>query len=138
VRLRPYAPGDQAALAKLWFESWLSVGLEDPTDPVVTLAELSERVPRELAGRWGVTVAESEERLIGFLALAPSEGRLDQLFIAVARRRLPDGFWLGAHAANLGARVFYERRGMVLDRYEPGDRGDRAIYVWPGRAAEGA
>lgn len=123
--LRPYAPRDEAALAELWFESWLSVGLEWP---VVTRTELAKRVPRELAGRWEVTVAEADGRLLGFLALALSEHRLDQLFIApdaqgsgvgralfeVAMRRMPEGFWLSTQPANARARAFYERSGMVV------------------------
>lgn len=139
MKLRPYSPGDEAALAEVWFESWLSVGLERP---VVTRAELAERVPRELAGRWEVTVAEADGRVLGFLALALAEGRLDQLFIApdaqgrgvgralfeAARRRMPDGFWLSTQPANGRACAFYERLGMMLDRVEPGHAGDRVFY----------
>ena len=141
MKLRPYSPGDEAALAELWFESWLSVGLESP---VVTKAELAERVPRELAGRWEVTVAETDGRVLGFLALAPAERRLDQLFIApdaqgrgvgralfeVAKQRMPDGFWLSTQPANRRACAFYERPGMALDRLEEGSAGDRVIYVF--------
>jgi len=140
MKLRPYAPGDEAGLAELWFESWLSVGIEHP---VVAKAELVERLPRELAGRWDLTVAEADGRLLGFLALALSEQRLDQLFIApdaqgcgvgtalfeVARQRMPDGFWLSTQPANARARAFYERRGMTLDRLEAGHAGDRMIYT---------
>lgn len=139
MNLRPYAPGEETALAELWFESWLSIGLEQP---VVTKAVLIERVPRDLAGRWEVTVAEANGELLGFLALAPSEQRLDQLFIAphaqglgvgsalfeVARRRLPDGFWLATHSDNSRARAFYEKAGMTFERLEPGDAGDRVFY----------
>lgn len=120
MKLRPYAPGDEAALVELWFESWWSVGLEHP---VVTKAALVERLPRDLAERWDVTVAEADGRLLGFLALALSERRLDQLFIApdaqgcgvgkalfeVAKQRMPNGFWLstnpqtGEHAPSMNA-----------------------------------
>jgi GNAT superfamily N-acetyltransferase len=137
--LRPYAPGDEAALAGLWFASWASLGFDEP---VVTQADLAARVPRELAGRWEVTVAEADGRLLGFLALAPAEQRLDQLFIApdaqgrgvgqalfeAARRRLADGFWLATQPTNGRARAFYERAGMTFDRLEPGEHGGRAIY----------
>ncbi|MDO8295703.1 MAG: GNAT family N-acetyltransferase [Caulobacter sp.] len=146
MNLRPYEPGDEAALAELWFESWSSIGLEQP---VVTKAVLIARVPRDLAERWEITVAESNGRLVGFLALAPSEQRLDQLFIApdaqglgiggalfdVARRRLPNGFWLATQPDNQRARAFYERLGMKIDRLEPGPAGGRVFYTFgqPGR-----
>lgn len=143
MKLRPYSPGDETALAELWFESWLSVGLERP---VVTKAELVERIPRELAGRWDVTVAEADGRLLGFLALALSEHRLDQLFIAsdaqgrglgrtlleVAKARMPDGFWLSTQPANGKARAFYERSGFAFDRFETDSGGDHVIYVYSG------
>lgn len=137
MKLRPYAPGDETALAELWFESWLSIGLEKP---VVTKAELVARAPRDLAERWEVTVTEADGRLLGFLALALSEQRLDQLFIApdaqglgigralfeVAKRRLPNGFWLATQPDNRRARAFYERLGMMFDGADPAS--DRVFY----------
>jgi GNAT superfamily N-acetyltransferase len=139
MKFRPFTPGDELALADLWFESWSSIGLEQP---VVTRGELIERVPRDLANRWEVTVAEESGRLLGFLALAASEQRLDQLFIApdaqghgiggalfdIAKVRLPDGFWLATQLANDRARSFYERQGMTMDRMEPSPSGDRVYY----------
>jgi putative acetyltransferase len=135
MRLRSATPEDAAALIELWFESWSSNGFDGPADIREMMAE---RVPRELGGRWEVTVAEADGRLLGFLALAMAEQRLDQLFIApdaqgqgvgaalfaVAVPRLPDGFWLATQVENARARGFYERRGMVLDRFEE----DRAYY----------
>lgn len=135
MKLRPSAPGEAAALAELWFESWSSNGFEGPSD---IREQLVERVQRELAGRWEVTVAEANGRLLGFVALATAEQRLDQLFIApdaqgrgvgsklfgVAVQRFPNGFWLKTQTENLRACNFYERRGMVLDRIED----DRVFY----------
>lgn len=140
MKLRPYAPSDEAALVKLWFESWSSNGFEGPADIREIMAE---RVPREVVGRWDVTVAEADGRLVGFLALAIAEQRLDQLFIApdtqgqgvggalfaVAVERFPDGFWLTTQTENHRARGFYERRGMVLDRFEE----DRVYYRFAAR-----
>lgn len=142
IKLRPFASNDEAALATLWFESWASVGLERP---VVTLAELAARVPQELGGRWEVTVAKSDGRLLGFLALAVSEQRLDQLFVApdaqglglgralfeVARQRMPEGFWLSTQPENHKARAFYERAGMVVDG-SVDQTAERIVYAYPG------
>ncbi len=131
MRLRAATSEDVAALVELWFESWSSNGFDGPADIREMMAD---RVPKELGGRWEVTVAEADGRLLGFLALAMAEQRLDQLFIApdaqgqgvggalfaVAVARLPDGFWLATQVENARARGFYERRGMVLERIEEG------------------
>lgn len=140
MKLRAYDPSDEAALVQLWFDSWSSNGFEGPADMREMMAD---RVPRELAGRWDVTVAETDGRLAGFLALAIAEQRLDQIFIApdaqgqgvggalfaVAVERFPGGFWLTTQIENLRARGFYERRGMVLDRFEE----DRVYYRFAAR-----
>lgn len=142
--LRPYEPRDEAQLARLWYASWCSVGLDSP---VVAEADLAARVPQEIAGRWSVTVAEDGGEMVGFLALAIAENRLDQLFVApaaqgravgralfdVALQRMPGGFWLSTQPGNVRARRFYERAGMSLERIEDGPGGDRAIYVFPAR-----
>jgi GNAT superfamily N-acetyltransferase len=142
MKLRPYEAADESALVDVWFEGWRSNRLEWP---VVTKAELAARLPRDLAERWTVTVAEREARLAGFVAVCLHERRLDQLFISpesqgcglglalfeVARRQMPEGFWLSTHPDNHRARRFYERRGMMLDRIEASPGGAAAIYVFP-------
>lgn len=140
MRLRPYESLDQSVLAEVWFDGWRSVGL---ARPVTTLEDMAARVPRELAGRWTVTVAELDGKVVGFLALALAEDRLDQLFVQaeaqgrgvgaalfdVAAARLPASFWLSTQMGNHRARAFYEARGMVLDRTEGTAGEERAIYV---------
>ena len=142
IKVRPFIPGDEAVVVETWFRSWLSVGLERP---VITQAYLADRLPRDLADRWDVTIAETDGKMLGFLALALNEKRLDQLFIApdaqgrgighrlfeIARQRMPDGFWLSTQPGNTRARKFYERAGMRFDRFEPAPSGDRVIYRWP-------
>lgn len=105
----------------------------------------ADRDLEKLVQRWEVTVAEADGILVGFLALALSEHRLDQLFVApgaqgrgigrrlveVAKQRMPEGFWLSTRPDNRRARAFYERSGMGFDRLEPGQTGDRAVYVFP-------
>lgn len=140
MKLRAYESSDQEALADVWFDGWRSVGL---TWPVVSREDLAARVSRELAGRWTVTIAELDGRVVGFLALALAEDRLDQLFIRpeaqghgvgtdlfeVAAARLSTSFWLSTQIGNQRARAFYEDRGMVLDRIEGAAGEERAIYV---------
>lgn len=141
--LRPYSPGDAEPLGRLWYASWRSVGLDTPA---VAEADVIARVPREAAGRWTTTVAEAGGEMVGFVALALAETRLDQLFIApeaqgqgvgralfdVAVQAMPQGFWLSTQAANVRARRFYEGLGMSLDRVEADAGGDKAIYVFAG------
>ncbi len=143
VTVRPFARGDEAALVDIWFRGWLSVELERP---VLTRARLEERLPRDLAGRWDATVAEAGGGMVGFLAMAPKERRLDQLFVApeaqgrgvghrlfeVARQAMPGGFWLSTQPGNSRARAFYERAGMRLHRIRLDPSGDRAIYELAG------
>jgi len=143
MRLRPATAEDAAALADLWFESWASNGFDGHPD---TREMMIERVPRELAGRWDVTIAEADGRMLGFLALAPTEQRLDQVFVAseaqgqgvgtalfaVAVQRLGAGFWLTTQQENLRARAFYERRGMTLERFEE----DRVYYRLAARSGD--
>lgn len=80
------------------------------------------------------------------MALAPTEQRLDQVFVAseaqgqgvgtalfaVAVQRLGAGFWLTTQQENLRARAFYERRGMTLERFEE----DRVYYRLAARSGD--
>ena len=140
MKLRPYDLADEDALVGVWFDAWHSVGLEQP---VVTRLDLAARVSNELVARWTVTVAEQDGRVVGFLAVALEERRLDQLFVQpdvqgrgvggslfdVALAQLPEGFWLSTQPGNRRAREFYERRGMILDRVEGTPGNERAVYV---------
>lgn len=145
MQLRPLKLQDQGALVDLWYASWCSIGLHEP---VVTRADLVKRLPGDLATRWTVTVAEADERLLGFLALCVEEQRLDQLFVSpaaqgrgvgsalfeVAVREMPNGFWLSTQPGNHRARAFYERRGMSVDHTDRGLGGDRVFYRLSGGA----
>jgi ribosomal protein S18 acetylase RimI-like enzyme len=92
-----------------------------------------------------VAVAEYEGDLVGFVAFKRANRCLDQLFVAprakrlgigrelfgLAKRAMPQGFWLRTAAENGEARAFYEAVGMKLVRIEPHPKhGHRtAIYV---------
>ena len=140
MKLRPYDAADEDALAAVWFESWRSVGL---AEPAVVRSDLAARTKRELSARWDVTVAEEDGRVVGFLAIAPEERRLDQLFVLpemqgrgigralfnLAAAKMRDGFWLSTQLNNHRARDFYTRRGMILDRVEGDAEAERAVYI---------
>ena len=137
--LRPFSPGDETALVETWLAGWQSVGLDHP---VVTRDYLSARLPHDLAHRWDTTIAEAGNRMVGFLAVVLPESRMDQLFVAphaqgcgighrlfeMAKQKMPNGFWLSTQPENARARAFYERAGMRLERIEPDQSGNKAIY----------
>lgn len=139
MNLRPGQLDDAIAIGELWFDSWMST---KPVNHIVTNADLVKRAFAELAGRWEVTIAEVDQKLVGFLAVAPAEQRLDQLYVApsaqgngigaellsVAKRRFPGGFWLKADASNDRARKFYEREGLTLTGKEIEDGRERMVY----------
>lgn len=117
-------------MARVWIEGWWSNGIRVTEDP--TPEALRARVDEELAAGWRVTVAELAGALVGFVAIRPDLGKLDQIFVspdrhgqgigqamfAYARKAMPGGFHLGTHAENRRARRFYEALGPV--RQEPG------------------
>jgi len=125
VIIRPYQDRDLAAVARLWLESWRSTGLS--VARLATEAGNQQRITRELTFGWSVHLACDEAGCrLGFLALKPDIGCLDQLFVAppaqrrgvglalleLAKRRMPEGIWLRTAVDNVGACRFYEREGF--------------------------
>ena len=106
------------------------------------------RFMQELASGWSVFVAsDGDGRVVGFLALEPDTGRLDQIFVSppaqrqgvgaalldFAKRQMPDGIWLRTAVDNVVACRFYERL-----EFKPGETGSHPIlghrtiiYRWP-------
>lgn len=93
-----------------------------------SILDLRMRIERELASGWDLYVAERSGRLIGMLAIRPTEATLDQIFVLpseracgiganllnTAKRIMSEGFTLRMAAANLSAARFYEREGLIL------------------------
>jgi ribosomal protein S18 acetylase RimI-like enzyme len=146
VIIRDYENGDLTAIAKLWLESWQSIGLEFA--PVTTEAETRARILQELAAGWSVYVACSGDKtIVGFLALKPHNNCLDQLFVAPAAQRsgigsaliefakhsMPAGMWLRTDVDNLGACRFYERSGFKRGEIKrhPALSHLTVTYHWP-------
>lgn len=145
VVIAPFESADRAAVASLWFDSFLSAGLSHDAD--TTPARLAERLTAEIAGGWSVWTAKDAGSLLGFLAFNPGTAVLHQLFVGRAAQnrgvgrallhfamdRMPKGFRLRAHAQNAGAQRFYLREGMILDRFEAHPRygHQTAVFRWP-------
>src|SRR5271154_4253708 len=149
IEIRPYRDEDRGAIARLWMASWRSTGLSVALEPAeAELYALSyERIARELAAGWVVHLAWEDGRLVGFLALKPEAGCLDQIFVLpeaqgrgigralldFAKDRLSSGIWLRTAAANTRACRFYERNGFTPGESEahPVLEYPILIYRWP-------
>ena len=145
IAIRRYRDQDRAATARLWLESWRSTGL--PVARLATEAGNYQRIAHELAGGWAAYLAWDSDRLVGFLALKPDTGCLDQLFVLpeaqgsgvgralldFAKERLPNGLWLRTAADNLRACRFYERHGLraTETQIHPTLGHQTVIYRWP-------
>jgi putative acetyltransferase len=120
VTIRPYTDADFEAVTAIWLSSWQSTGIPAP----VTLAELRERWPLELAKDWTVSVAAVEIEVAGFMAFHCAE--LEQLFIApehqsrgigkqlldYAKAQMLAGFHLTTAGESRAPR-FYDREGLM-------------------------
>jgi ribosomal protein S18 acetylase RimI-like enzyme len=145
VAIRPYRGQDRDALARLWLESWRSTGL--PVARLATEAGNYDRIGRELAAGWEVHLAWDGDQLVGFLAVKPATGCLDQLFVApeaqgqeigrllldLAKSRLPRELWLRTAQNNHRACRFYERNGFHRSEQQthPSLGHRTIIYRWP-------
>ena len=136
-------PADYPALADLWYDSWMSIGIANETD--LDRDGVRARFFRETA-HWTLFAAKIDGSVVGLLALLPSESRIDQIFVRSdwkgqgigqalleeARRRMPGRLVLATHETNTRARAFYEREGFRLERLED-DAAHRRVkchYVW--------
>ncbi|MBL0372805.1 GNAT family N-acetyltransferase [Rhizobium sp. KVB221] len=111
-----------------------------------TQNELRRRIDLEFAAGWEVTVAVRRSDVIGFVALKPREGVLDQLFVrpalvgggigkallAHAMAAMPKGFTLFTASSNAKARIFYEKAGLIPMRDDAHPRTGHPVtyYGW--------
>jgi putative acetyltransferase len=131
------------AVAYLWHQSALGMdGRPDVSSPEV----LRSRIQVELQSGWELHVALRRQRLVGMLALKPSETILDQIFVlpgeqgkgvgaalmGFAKRVMPSGFTLRMAASNESARRFYEKEGMswLRDGFHPWTGVPVRFYGW--------
>jgi ribosomal protein S18 acetylase RimI-like enzyme len=129
--IRRARPDEYDAVARVWMESWVSTGLDQASDEL--LSNLRARVPREMANGWTLFVADDGGTLAAMLALHLPQRYLDQLFVApghqgrslgrrllaLTRQLLPDEIWLRCVRENEKAWRWYEREGFVFEREAP-------------------
>jgi ribosomal protein S18 acetylase RimI-like enzyme len=147
IIIRPARPDEYDEVARVWMESWASVGLEDASD--FLLAELRARVPMEIEKGWSLYVADDNRRLAAMLAMHLPYCYLDQLFVApeyqgsglgrqllaFTRLQLPDEIWLRCVRENEKAWHWYEREGFLFEKEQIDTTTGRAMkyYRWKKR-----
>lgn len=124
-QIRAATPDDHDRVAHIWIDGWRSNEITLTSEPTYT--ELRERIAQEIAGGWQVIVAERKDVVVGFAAISPDKGVLEQIFIDPASHRqgvgaallarahalMPGGFTLWTHGENSRAMAFYEAMGMA-------------------------
>ncbi|HTW35435.1 MAG TPA: GNAT family N-acetyltransferase [Rhizomicrobium sp.] len=120
LSIRPYVEADFNIVTSIhWLSSWQSTHVAAP----LTLVELRERWPQELAKGWIVHVATVGSEVVGFVAFCGDV--LELLFVApdyqcrgigkrlldFAKNQMSDGFHLTTPLQSRAGR-FYEREGL--------------------------
>lgn len=145
--LRTAHEGDQPALAALWRAAWASANPQART--VEPPAHWLARVQAEFMPPAEVLVLDAGEaggRVLAFMVIDAGASYLAQLFVepgAMGRglgrrlldeacRRMPGGWHLHVATANMGARRFYERRGLEAGpaSLNPATGRERVEYRW--------
>jgi len=97
VLYRPYRDADVDQVARVWLDSWRSTGISASNH--VSEASNRERIIREIASGWRVTVAAHANSIVAFLAIKPTEKVLDQLFVTPSFQVIGIGLaqWCRSH-----------------------------------------
>jgi ribosomal protein S18 acetylase RimI-like enzyme len=147
LTVRPARADEYDAVADVWMRSWLSNGIADPHGSESwPLAEMRERIPKEIANGWSLYVADDAGAIAAMLAFRQRDGYLDQLFIApeyqgkglgkrllaFTRDNLPGEIWLRCVRENERAWRWYEREGFVFEKEELDPRSGFTMkyYRW--------
>ena len=142
--IRPARSDEYDQVARVWMDSWVSTGLEDASDSLLT--KLRARVPLEVEKGWSLYVADDNGVLAAMLALHLPDRYLNQLFVApeyqgnslgrrllaFTRQQLPDEIWLRCVRENETAWRWYEREGFVFEKEQVDSMSGRVMkyYRW--------
>jgi len=125
ITLRSYRAADLEAAIDLWRRAW------DAAMPEINFRERLDwwrkRWTEELVPNNNVTIAEINDRIVGFVVIDLKTGYLDQIVVedslwgsgvaerllAEAQRISPSGIALDVNQSNLRAVNFYERAGFM-------------------------
>jgi ribosomal protein S18 acetylase RimI-like enzyme len=128
--IRPARSEEYDEIARVWMNSWVSTGLEQPSN--FLLATLRARIPLEVEKGWSLFAADDGGVLAAMLALHMPNFYLDQLFVApeyqgqslgrrllaFTRQQLPEQISLRCVRENEKAWRWYEREGFVFEKEE--------------------
>jgi GNAT superfamily N-acetyltransferase len=128
IAIRPAHIDEYDEIARVWMESWASVGLEEAGN--FLLAKLRARIPLEIERGWSLFVADHDGAIAAMLALHLPKMYLDQLFVApeyqgrglgrrllaFTRQHLPNEIYLRCVRENEKAWCWYEREGFVFEQ----------------------
>jgi ribosomal protein S18 acetylase RimI-like enzyme len=136
-------------IARVWMNSWVSTGLEQPSN--FLLANLRARISKEIEKGWNLFVADDSGNIAAMLALHLAEHHLDQLFVApeyqgrslgrrllaFTRQQLPDEISLRCVRENERAWRWYEREGFAFEKeaVEPMTGFTMKYYRWKSSSA---
>jgi GNAT superfamily N-acetyltransferase len=128
IEIRPARIDEHDEIARVWMESWASVGLEDCSN--FLLAKLRARIRLEIEQGWRLFVADDRGAIAAMLALHLPKMYLDQLFVApkyqgrgvgrkllaFTREHLPNEIYLRCVRENEKAWRWYEREGFAFEQ----------------------
>jgi len=146
LTLRPAAPQDFPQLAPLWRDAWASAN--PAVSALAPLSHWAARVDAEFGPPRSTTVLVDQSHIVrAFMVLDRAQGHLHQLFVApgaqgqglgaalvqqICERLCPQGWTLHVATANLRARRFYARCGLVeevVDHHSDTGR-ERVLCRW--------
>jgi putative acetyltransferase len=137
--LRPYAPADEDAAIELWRRTWQDA--YPAIDFSARLAWWRERWHGELVPSARIVVAERDRTLLGFVAVDPRTGYLDQIVVAPEAwgsgmaalllreaQQLSPVLTLHVNKDNARAIRFYEKHGFTVGGEDVNPLSGRPIY----------
>ncbi|MBD2776581.1 GNAT family N-acetyltransferase [Iningainema tapete] len=125
LTIRHYIDDDLDEVVALWYRIWTNTfpTLKHPQP----FDEWKKRFQNDIAKLGSVWVAETQDRIVGFVVLMVAEKKLAQIFVDVDAQRMgvgtallnkakticSDGLSLTTLQHNLHARKFYEKHGFI-------------------------
>ena len=145
MKLRAYAPSDEAALMQMWHETRVHAYPYLPTEQAYTVADLTSYFREHIAPKYDIWLAESDAKIVGLLAMEgsylnlfyvhPSAQRagVGAAMLAKAKELSPQAIELHTHQQNVSACAFYEKHGFRAARFGtsgPPESSPDVEYHW--------